>query len=177
MFKFWKKDYAFRILRKLSFRYNRRTFLWHLWTWNKSINGGQHSICLNIKKLYTKLTNQLTKTWSILQTWQIHIIMIMWKTRLEFRILIPKSSIPLFFPLLVPSYIPKEACVHAHLSMLRHPPLHKTHGYSLCLWVYTPIIKSTYQRTDREEAHTGPGSKLRTIWAGISGTLGSQSMV
>lgn len=29
----------------------------------------------------------------------------------------------------------------------------------------------------REEAHTGPGNKLGAIWAGISGTLGTQSMV
>ena len=67
--------------------------------------------------LYINLTKLLAKTRSILQTWQMYSIMIMWKTRVGLRILIPKSSTSLYVPPLPPCHTLKEPCAHA-------PPFH-----------------------------------------------------
>lgn len=124
----------------------------HLWACNKSTNGGPHSICLDIKKLSIKLIKLWTKTWSVPQAWQIHITTIMWKTRVEFRTLIPKSSVSLFFPPLAPAHTCASPVHIPTFPCSVHTPCTKPTATPCACGVSTLVIWSTYHTT-------GPGKE------------------
>lgn len=81
MAKFQNKDRAFRILRWLSFKHNTQNTLAFI----SSEQMETHITCLNIKKFLIKLIKLLTKTQFMLQIWQIHTILIMQNTKLNFK--------------------------------------------------------------------------------------------
>lgn len=84
----------------------------------------------------------------------------------KFHISLRPSSTPMPHP-------QGALCTCPSMPYSVHTPLHKTLLLRIPVGVHTGTTVHPADDRPREEAHTGPGSKLGAIWKGFSGVMGT----